>query len=119
MRSFVISVIILSLILGTSIYTTRKTEDIALQLLELLSNLESEQSAEAYDKYLRALDRHQTFFDITMPKNKSIQIIEGTALIESALASDSSSDLLHGINMSKAAILSIYESNKTNFKNIL
>ena len=119
MRSFVISVIILSLILGTSILTTRKTEDIALELLDQLNTLESKKTIEAYNEYSATWDKYQAFFDITMPKNKSIPVTDGAALIESALLSGSSADFLHGIYLTRSAIESIYESNKTNLKNIL
>ena len=119
MRSFVISIIIMTVIISLSIANCYFTKSITDELYDGLEKIQNERSIDAFNEYSQIWEKYTFFFDTTIPKQKSENFIEGMAMIEAALVVNCEADLIHGITLSRAAIKSIAESNKVTIKNIL
>lgn len=119
MRSFVISIVIMTAIITLSTVNCYITKSITDELFDALAVIENEKSFDSFNKYSQAWEKYTFFFDTTLPKQKSEHIIEGMAIIEAALYTNSEADLMHGITLSRASIKTIFESNRVTLKNIL
>ena len=119
MKTFITALMIVSTIILFSIFISYRTNVIALELLDRLSEIESDVSMDAYYEYAHSWEEHTFFFDTTLPRHKSELILEGMAIIESAIKEDDHTALTQGILISRSAIKSIVAASKLSLQNIL